>query len=260
MENAGALDEIPEFANIARPAMLHQQRHRRIVETAFGIGGHLPLEMADQCRNILGAVGKAGDLQHNHAEPEEQVFAEFAIGDRSAEILVGGRNDADVDGFHLAAADADDRPVFEHAEQFDLHVETHVADFVEEERPALGRFKMADAAGMGAGKAALFMPEKFGFDQFAGDRAAVDRGESLAGADAFVVNGAGDEFLARTRRAAEHHRSVRAGDAADHLAQPTCGRARADDQRFERRLVVLPHGHFSLHRAPHRRFLDGPRD
>src|SRR3546814_2376869 len=74
---------------------------------------------------------------HNHAEPEEQVFAEFAFGDRGAEILVGGRNDADVDGLHLAAADADDRPLFEHAEQFDLHVETHVADFVEKERAAL---------------------------------------------------------------------------------------------------------------------------
>jgi hypothetical protein len=138
--------------------------------------------MADECGNILDAVGKAGDLQHNHAEPEEQVFAEFAIGDRGAEILVRGRNDADVDGLHIAAADADDRPVFEHAEQFDLHVETHVADFVEEERAALGRFEMADAAGMGAGEAALFMPEKFGFDEFAGDRAAVDRGEGLAGA------------------------------------------------------------------------------
>src|SRR3546814_9285509 len=39
---------------------------------------------------------------------------------------------------------------------------------------------MADAAGMGAGEAALFMPEEFGFDEFAGNRAAVDRGKGLA--------------------------------------------------------------------------------
>src|SRR3546814_17356777 len=70
-----------------------------------------------------------------------------------------------------------DRPLFEHAEQFDLHVETHVTDFVEEERAALARFEMADATGMGAGEAALFMPEEFGFDEFAGNRAAVDSGE-----------------------------------------------------------------------------------
>src|SRR3546814_11114058 len=85
---------------------------------------------------------------------------------------MGGRNDADVDGLHLAAADADDRPLFEHAEQFDLHVETHVADFVEKERAALARFEMADAAGMGAGEAALFMPAELGFDEYAGNCAA----------------------------------------------------------------------------------------
>src|SRR3546814_3291935 len=93
---------------------------------------------------------------------------------------------------------------------------------------------MADAAGMGAGEAALFMPEEFGFDEFAGNRAAVDRGKGLARTDAFVVDRAGDQFLARARRAAEHHRSVRARHAADHLAQPAGCRARPDDQRFER--------------------------
>src|SRR3546814_7259976 len=64
---------------------------------------------------------------------EEQVFAEFAVGDRSAKILMRRRDDAHIDLAHLAAADADDRPVFEHAEQLDLHVETHVADFVRSE-------------------------------------------------------------------------------------------------------------------------------
>src|SRR3546814_19886953 len=65
-------------------------------------------------------------------------------------------------------------------------------------RAALARFEMADAAGMGAGAAALFMPEEFGFDEFAGNRAAVDRGKGLARPDAFVVDRAGDQFLARS--------------------------------------------------------------
>jgi hypothetical protein len=158
---------------------------------------HLALEMADKRGNVLDAAGEAGDLQHNHAEPEEQVFAELAIGDCGAEILVRRRNDADVNGLDLAAADADDRPFFQHAEQLDLHVETHVADFVEKQRAAAARFEMADAAGMGAGEAALFMAEQFGFDEVAGNGAAVDRGKGLGSARAFVVDGAGDEFLAR---------------------------------------------------------------
>src|SRR3546814_4108108 len=112
-------------------------------------------------------------------------------------------------------------PLFEHAEQFHLHVETHVTDFVEEERAALARFEMADATGMGAGEAALFMPDEFGFDEFAGNRAAVDRGEGLARTDAFVVDRAGYQPLARARRAAEHHCSVRARHRADHHAPST---------------------------------------
>src|SRR3546814_20102526 len=113
-----------------------------------------------------------------------------------------------------------DRPLFEHAEQFDLHVETHVADFVEKERAALARFEMADAAAMGAGEAALFMPEEFGLDEFAGNRAAVVRAKSLARAGAFVVDRVGHTFLARDRRAAEPHRPIRAGHGAQTRPQP----------------------------------------
>src|SRR3546814_16661382 len=109
---------------------------------------------------------------------------------------------------------------------------------------------MADAAGMGAGEAALFMPEEFGFDEFAGNRAAVDRGKGLARTDAFVVDRAGDQFLARARRAAEHHRSVRARHAADHLAPPAGCRARPDDPRFARRIMIVPPYPFPLPPPP----------
>src|SRR3546814_16529308 len=114
------------------------------------------------------------------------------------------RDDAHIDLAHLAAADADDRPVFEHAEQLDLHVETHVADFVEKDGAAVACLEMADAAGGGAGERAFFMAEEPGFDQLARDGAAIDRREGLAGATAFVVDGAGDRLLARTRRSAEN--------------------------------------------------------
>src|SRR3546814_12921100 len=82
------------------------------------------------------------------------------------------------------------------------------------------------------------MPEEFGFDEVGGDRAAIDRRKSLARPDAFVVDGAGDEFLARARGAAEHHRCVRPRDAADHPAQMLRGGAVADDRCFARSLAA----------------------
>src|SRR3546814_4044899 len=97
---------------------------------------------------------------------------------------------------------------------------------------------MADAAGGGAGERAFFMAEELGFDQLARDGAAIDRREGLAGAHAFVVDGAGDKFLARTRRSAEHDRSVRTRHAADHVAPMLRGGPGADAQRFDRGLLA----------------------
>src|SRR3546814_16150340 len=105
---------------------------------------------------------------------------------------------------------------------------------------------MADPARGGPGERAFFMAEKFGFDEVGGDGAAIDRRKGLAGADAFVVDRAGDEFLARARRSAEHDRCVRPCHAAAHVAQMPRPGAAADDPRFPRRLVAahlnpLPH-------------------
>src|SRR3546814_8599162 len=138
---------------------------RGFVEAAFGVGGHVTLKMADERGDVLEAIGEAGNLEHDHAEAEEQVFAEFAVGDRSAKILMRRRDDAHIDLAHLAAADADDRPVFEHAEQLDLHVETHVADFVETVGAAVACLEIADAAGGGAGARAFFMDDELGLDR-----------------------------------------------------------------------------------------------
>ncbi len=45
------------------------------------------------------------------------------------------------------------------------------ANFIEEERPALGLFKAADALLMGPGKGAFFVPEEFAFQQGGGSAA-----------------------------------------------------------------------------------------
>src|SRR3546814_18220720 len=79
---------------------------------------------------------------------------------------------------------------------------------------------------------AFFMAEKFGFDEVGGDGAAIDRRKGLAGADAFVVYRAGDEFLALARRSAEHDRCVRPCHAADHVAQMPRRGAAAVAHRF----------------------------
>src|SRR3546814_11476348 len=83
------------FRSVAGPGVLHQDGDRAFVIATFNVGGHLALEMADQCRNILDAGGEARHLDNDDAEAEEQVFAEFAVGERVAQLLVRRGDQAD---------------------------------------------------------------------------------------------------------------------------------------------------------------------
>ena len=109
------------------------------------------------------------------------------------------------------------RAVLEHAQQFHLDGERHVADFIEKQGAAVGLFEAAGAAGDGAGERAFFVAEQFAFQQIFRDRAAVDGDHLLLAARAVFVHRLGDEFLAGAAFAGDQDRRVGAGDAADQF-------------------------------------------
>src|SRR3954467_12042499 len=65
--------------------------------------------------------------------------------------------------------------VLEHAENFRLRFHAHGADFVEEQRAAIGDLKETLLRGNGAGKGALYVSEERGFEQVRRHRAGVYR-------------------------------------------------------------------------------------
>ena len=79
-----------------------------------------------------GRSRSGGTVDRNHVQPEEQVLAERAVGDRAREILVRRRDDAHVDADRLAAADALDLLRLDRAQQLRLRLGAQVADLVEE--------------------------------------------------------------------------------------------------------------------------------
>ena len=146
---------------------------------------------------------------------------------------MGGGDDAHVDLDLAAAADALHRALLEHAQQLHLHVGRHVADLVEEQGAAIGLLELALVLGVGAGERALFVAEQLGFEQFARDRAAIDRDERLAGAAALGVDGAGDDFLAAAARAGQQHRGVARRDLADEAPEARHRGRIADNHAFK---------------------------
>ncbi|MCY1444106.1 hypothetical protein D9M71_605560 [compost metagenome] len=51
------------------------------------------------------------------------------------------------------------------AQQFDLHRQGHFADLIEEQGAAMGGFRQADLALVGAGKGTLLVTEQFALEQ-----------------------------------------------------------------------------------------------
>ena len=73
------------------------------------------------------------------------------------------------------------------------------------------------------------MAEEFGFDQRGGHGGAVDGDEGAVAARRVLVDGLGDEFLARARFAEDQHGGKGLGGAADELEYALHLRAAADD-------------------------------
>src|SRR5205814_86979 len=78
---------------------------------------------------------------------------------------IGGGNEPNIDADRLVVADARDLMLFQHAEQLDLRAHRHVADFVKEERAAVGIFKGTDAVAMGISERTFDVAEQLAFHE-----------------------------------------------------------------------------------------------
>ena len=211
-----ALDSVFQLANIARPAAL--------VDRLQGIGGKtahrrvhrgriLMQEMPCQQHRVAGPFGERGDLHHHLGKPVIEVVAETLRRDHRVQVSMRRAHDAGIDRDRLAPADSFDRTLLQKAQQFDLQRQRNVADFVEEERPAIRQLDLAFGHFDCTGERALFMPEQFAFEQIFGDRGAVDRDKRPIAPPARFMQSARQQFLAGAARAEQHHTDVQIGDA-----------------------------------------------
>ena len=120
------------------------------------------------------------------------------------------------------AADTFEAPFLERAQDLGLQRERQIADFVEEERPAVRHLELAGLARHGAGESALFVAEELGLEERLGNRRAIDGDKRRLGSRAERVQRAGEELLAGPALALEQHRRVgrrRLLEAREHLPQ-----------------------------------------
>ena len=146
------------------------------------------------------------------------------------QIAVSCGDDADVGTDRRAPADGSKFALLEHAQEPSLGVERHVTDLVKEQGAAFGLLETAGVARRSPGEGALLVPKQFALDQLTRQGRHIDGDEGAVSALAVVVQGFGDEFLAGTRFADDHHRHVCANESRQH-PEDILHRLRAANQR-----------------------------
>ena len=155
------------------------------------------------------------------------------------QVAVGRRQQPDVDLDRVVGADAVNLAVLQHAEQLRLQRQRHVADFVEEQRAAVGVLESALAEPVGPGECPGFVAEQFVVEQVLVQGGAVHGHERLGPPRAVGVQRLGGEFLAGAALAEDQDgrpgRGVRL-EPGDHVVHP---RAIADHALEAELLVEL---------------------
>ena len=120
------------------------------------------------------ATAQRRQLDVDHVDAIVQILAEAAFGDRFGQVFVRGQDHADVDFERLRAADRLELQLLQHAEQLHLHRRAGGADFVEEDRAAVGLQELAHLVAGRAGERAGDVAEQLAFEQVLGQGAAGD--------------------------------------------------------------------------------------
>src|SRR5690606_6502269 len=113
------------------------------------------------------------------------------------EMTVGGGDDADVGGAGSGFADSFVAAVLEQPEQLGLKGGRQFANLVEKERAALGGFHLADHITDRAGEGSLGMAEEFALREVGLQAGGVDGNEGAVPALAAIMDGPGEQALAR---------------------------------------------------------------
>src|SRR5882724_10783531 len=176
-KNHGALEQIFEFANVARPGVGDERVHGfgwNVLHGFIQTTAELLHEVADKKRDVLAAIAKRRNLNRENIQAIEKITAEFAFGDQAAQVRVGGGDHAGIHVNGAGSAEAFEFMLLQNTQQFGLQFQRNVANFIEKNGAFIGEFEAANFLGNGSGEGAAFVAEKFAFQQAAGNGGAID--------------------------------------------------------------------------------------
>src|SRR5437868_13301949 len=116
--------------------------------------------MIDQQRNVLHAVAQRRQIHADYIEPIIKVLAEPAFLYELLQIDIGGSNNANIDLHFLDSTQMHEFSVLKNAQDLRLSVESHGADFIQEQRALVSDLKQTLLGSDGTGKGAFHVSEE----------------------------------------------------------------------------------------------------
>ena len=236
-ENHGTEHDILELADIARPgiALKHGEGLRvDAVDVLSLFRGEAGDEAADELGHVLEAFAQGGHPDGEDVEPVIEVLAEAPLLHEADQILVGRRDQPEVDLDRVLGADGIDLALLQRTQQLHLRIERELADLVKEQRAVTGLLEFPGPLLGSAGERALLGPNRMLSTKFSGIGAAIDRDKRPAGACAFALDGTRDQLLTDAALAFDQHGYGRIGGALPELDDPGHRLAAGDRDRQNR--------------------------
>ena len=207
-QRTGALDDVLELANIARP-MMAQEKVRGFWRNGSDRPSRLAAEFSEkqirQVGDVFYVFAQWRYVNRNHVQPVVEVFAKRALLESGAQIAVGGCNQPHVHFNGSGAAEALEFAFLQHAQKFHLRGRRHVPDLIEEQSSFVGQLELAGLAAAGSSEGALLITEEFALQQVLRDGGAIDLDEWAGGAAGLFMNHARDQILAHAAFAAQQN-------------------------------------------------------
>ena len=190
------IDQLPD---IARPA-ISAKRIKRLVgklDVAPRMAGkHIGKHGTDQQRNIFLAFAQRGNMQRKHPQPVIKIRTELATTHHGRQVPVRRRDNPHVHLARLIFAEPFDFMFLQDAQQLYLNTQGNLANFVQQQRPAVRRLEAAFACYGRAGECAARMTEQFIFEQMFGKCGAVYPHVGFFGAARVFMQRARNQLLA----------------------------------------------------------------
>src|SRR5215470_9967744 len=126
-------------------------------------------EAVRQRHDVITAVAKRRQRDHEDTQPVEEILAQRSGGQGSRRRTVRSGDDPDIHATLLAAPDAPKRPILENAEELGLHGGIHLCDLIEQERAPIRELKAAGPTLEGAREGAPLVAEDFALHERLGN-------------------------------------------------------------------------------------------